>query len=79
MVWRSLKRINEFKDDKEEKEYYIRNQNSIEGLERYLHKYPRGIFALPVRKALNDKKGIGLLSSLQYVQQLFLQFSYSAT
>jgi len=52
----ALKRINEFKDDKEEKEYYIRNQNSIEGLERYLHKYPRGIFALPVRKALNDKK-----------------------
>ena len=50
------KRIKEIKDQQEEKEYYRRNQHTIEGLERYLYKYPQGIFSQTVRKSLNDKK-----------------------
>lgn len=57
-LWRSeaSKRIKEIKDQQEEREYYRRNQYTIEGLERYLHKYPYGIFSQTVRKSLNDKK-----------------------
>lgn len=57
-LWRSEaeKRIKEIKDQQEEREYYRRNQHTIEGLERYLYKYPQGIFSQTVRKSLNDKK-----------------------
>ena len=46
-LWRSEaeKRIKEIKDQQEEREYYRRNQHTIEGLERYLYKYPQGIFS----------------------------------
>lgn len=59
-LWRSeaSKRIKEIRDQQEEKEYYRRNQHTIDGLERYLHKYPHGIFSQTVRKTLNDKKRI---------------------
>ena len=57
-LWRSeaSKRIKEIKDQQEEREYYRRNQHSIEGLEKYLYKYPQGIFSQTVQKSLNDKK-----------------------
>lgn len=64
------KKIKDFKGEQEEKEYYIRNKNSIEGIERYLHKYPHGLYSLSARKLLSEKKkirGIKRISTTTFI------------
>ena len=57
-LWRkeASVKVKALKEEQEEKDFYLKYRASIEGLERYLHKYPHGIYSQDVRKVLAEKK-----------------------
>ena len=57
-LWRNeaFQKVKTIKNEQEEKEFYLKSKSSINGLERYLHKYPRGKFSESARKELAEKR-----------------------
>ena len=57
-LWRdeASKRINSFKIEQIEKDFYSKNKNTVEGLERYLRKYPHGTFSQNARKEIAERR-----------------------
>ena len=57
-LWRdeASKRITSFKIEQIEKDFYSKNKNTVEGLERYLRKYPHGTFSQNARKEIAERR-----------------------